>query len=258
MAYGVFWQWRNEGLWQKLHDRLREKTRRRAGKKPTPTVAILDSQSVRTVEGGEQRGYDAGKKIPGRKRHLAVDTLGLILAVVVHGADWQDQHGACWVLEELNQKFHRLVIFAMRSWPIVPARLRQRHVRATSANDSAASRAEGLFVLTKRWIVERTFAWLARYRRHSRDYERTVRLPAKRSPYRHDRPHVQTPRTTTKMIFKTRSKGDVWELADYQLPAFDTWTKQLQDRCLANRSTLAVADAFGGRSIVAGKEIEYR
>ena len=111
-VYGVFWQWRNEGLWQKIHDALREKTRRQAGKKATPTVAIIDSQSVRTAEGGEQRGYDAGKKTPGRKRHLAVDTLGLILAVIVHPADWQDQDGACSVLAVLKTKFHRLkVIF---------------------------------------------------------------------------------------------------------------------------------------------------
>ena len=82
-VYGIFWRWRNDGIWQRIHDALREKTRQRAGKKPTPTVAIIDSQSVRTAEGGQQRGYDAGKKIPGRKRHLAVDTLGLILAVVL-------------------------------------------------------------------------------------------------------------------------------------------------------------------------------
>jgi putative transposase len=111
-VYGVFWQWRNKGLWQKIHDVLREKTRRRVGNKPTPTVAIIDSQSARTAEGGEQRGYDANKKTPGRKRHLAVDTLGLILAVVVHPAGWQDQDGACEVLEVLKVKFHHLkVIF---------------------------------------------------------------------------------------------------------------------------------------------------
>jgi len=119
-VYGIFWQWRNEGLWQRIHDVLREKTRHLAGKKPTPSVAIVDSQSVRTAEGGERRGYDAGKKITGRKRHLAVDTLGLVLAIVVHGADWQDQHGVCGVLEKLKVKFSRLkVIFVSATRPTV-------------------------------------------------------------------------------------------------------------------------------------------
>jgi putative transposase len=81
-VYGVFWRWRNEGIWQKIHDVLRAKTRRAVGKKSTPTVAIVDSQSVRTAEGGEERGYDPAKNITGRKRHLAIDTLGLLLAVV--------------------------------------------------------------------------------------------------------------------------------------------------------------------------------
>lgn len=111
-VYGIFWEWRNDGTWQNIHDALREKVRRAVGKKPTPTVAIIDSQSIRTAEGGQQRGYDAGKTITGRKRHLAVDTLGLILAVVVHGANWQDQDGACWVLDKLQAQFRRLkVIF---------------------------------------------------------------------------------------------------------------------------------------------------
>jgi len=83
---------------------LRAKTRRAIGKKSTPTVAIVDSQSIRTAEGGEQRGYDSAKKITGRKRHLAVDTLGLLLAVVVHAADCQDQDGAKWVLEKLGEQ----------------------------------------------------------------------------------------------------------------------------------------------------------
>jgi putative transposase len=175
-VYGIFWQWRNEGIWQEIHDALRKKVRRAAGKKTTPTVAILDSQSIRTAEGGEERGYDGGKKITGRKRHLAVDTLGLILAVVVHTAGWQDQHGACWVLEELNRQFHRLkVIFGDAAYgrESLPAYVKDTFgwILQTVLRPVGLKR---FVVLPKRWIVERTFAWLARYRRHSRDYEKTT------------------------------------------------------------------------------------
>jgi putative transposase len=175
-VYGIFWKWRNDGTWQKIHDALRAKTRRAAGKKSTPTVAIIDSQSIRTAEGGEERGYDAAKKITGRKRHLAVDTLGLLLAIVVHGADWQDQEGAQWVIEKLGEQFKRIkVVFGdvaygragLPDWV-------QRTFGWILQTVLRPVGVKGFVVLPKRWIVERTFAWLARHRRHSKDYEKTT------------------------------------------------------------------------------------
>lgn len=174
-VYGIFWKWRNNGTWQRIHDRLREKVRKAAGKKSTPTVAIVDSQSIRTAEGGEQRGYDAGKKITGRKRHLAVDTLGMLLAVVVHSAGIQDQVGAEWVMDQLSERFRRLkVIFGDSAYGRsgLPEWVQQTFgwVLQTVLRPVGV---KGFVVLPKRWIVERTIAWLARYRRHSKDYEKT-------------------------------------------------------------------------------------
>lgn len=173
-VYTVFWRWRKSGLWRRIHDVLRERVRRVAGKKSTPTVAIVDSQSVGTAEGGEERGYDAGKKITGRKRHLIVDTLGLVLVAVVHGAYWQDQDGVCTALMQLRAKFRRLkVLFGdsaygrsgLPEWVLKTCGwVLQTVLRPVEA--------KGFVVLPKRWIVERTFAWLTRYRRHSKDYER--------------------------------------------------------------------------------------
>jgi len=178
-VYGIFFAWRNDGTWQRIHEALRHKLRRREGRKTSPSAAIIDSQTVKTTEVGGQRGYDAGKKINGRKRHIVVDTLGLILALVVHSADIQDQDGAVLVLRilgRLKERFHRLkVIFADSAYG--------RNNLPDCVKDAFGwllqtvlrpAKVKGFVALPKRWIVERTFGWLGRYRRHSKDYERTT------------------------------------------------------------------------------------
>lgn len=176
-VYGILLQWRNDGTWQRIHDTLRDQLRVREGRKKSPSAAIIDSQTVKTTEVGGVRGYDAGKKINGRKRHIVVDTLGLLLAVVVHGADIQDYDGAVLVLGvlgKLKARFHRLkVIFADSAYGrnSLPDCVRQAFGWLLQTVLRPA-KVKGFVVLPKRWIVERTFGWLGRYRRHSKDYER--------------------------------------------------------------------------------------
>ena len=105
-VYHYFWRW--EGTWQRIHDTLREQVREAAGRDPKPSAAIVDSQSIRTSEAGGVRGYDGGKKIRGRKRHILVDVLGLLLFVVVTAANVQDRNGAQLLFSPLAQQFRRL------------------------------------------------------------------------------------------------------------------------------------------------------
>jgi len=178
-AYDYFAQWRDDGTWAKLVKALREQTRVAAGREPTPSAACIDSQSVKTTEmGGPARGYDGGKKINGRKRHLLVDTLGLLLAVLITSAGLDDGVAAPLLLGHVTpHDFPRLVmIFADQKY-------HNHDLDAWMAAHRAGWRIEvkarpegtkGFTPLEKRWVIERTNAWHGRYRRNSKDYERSV------------------------------------------------------------------------------------
>ena len=164
-------------MWKAIHDKLRDKVRLQAGRKATPTAGILASQSVKTTPiGGKERGYEAGKNVNGRKRHLLVDTRGWELIAVVHAASTQDPVGAKLVLERSANHFTRLVrIWADGRyvgtlidwvWKLRTSRRMRLEIVKRSANQ------KGFVVLPRRWVVERTFAWLERFRRLSKDYER--------------------------------------------------------------------------------------
>ena len=171
-VYHYFRLWRLAGLWDRIHDQLRDQVRVSKGRHICPSAAIVDSQSEATQQKGGDRGYDAAKRTKGRKRHIVVDVLGLILAVAVTGANVQDRDGGQLVLKGLKDRFPRLA----RVWAdgVYAGRLVEWAEKTAQFVLDIVCKPRGQIgfsVLPWRWIVERTFAWLGNYRRLARDYE---------------------------------------------------------------------------------------
>lgn len=176
-VYYHYRKWCLDGTWQRINTALRRQERIRQDRDPEPTAGVIDSQSVKTTEAGGERGYDAGKKVNGRKRHIVVDTLGNLLEVVVHAAGIQDYHGAKHVLLKLVETVESLQKLwadsiykgcGLVDWV-------QETLRIVLEVVERKPGQKGFVVLPRRWVVERTFAWLGRYRRLSKDYERCTK-----------------------------------------------------------------------------------
>lgn len=177
-VYHYFRLFRQSGLWEQLNTHVRQAVRVKAGKEPHPSAMIADSQSAKSAEGGKSRGFDGGKHVSGRKRNLLVDSLGLVVLAKVTAANLQDVHAGKQLFSAVAHKPELLSrlekIFADGGYRGDLVEWTQQNLHAVLEIVLKLGEQKGFQVLPKRWVIERTFAWLTRHRRLARDYERLV------------------------------------------------------------------------------------
>jgi len=243
-VYWYFARWRSDGSLDRLHDALRDAVRRAEGREDEPSAGIIDAQSVKgsATVGAASRGYDAGKKVNGRKRHVVVDTLGLLMLVMVTTASVQDRDGGRLILAALA-KAHPTVAHVwadggyagkLVEWAKATARIALEIVRKTEGQ-------HGFEVLPRRWVVERTLSWITACRRLDRDYERLAPDLRGDGQVGHDRPDDPTTRT--------RARPPTVEHPTHHMNPSQTRSEALID---GRASQLVTVCLFDGPGVVGG------